>query len=389
MTALLCRLFIKDRDNVSSPKVRGAYGALSSIVGIILNLILFAGKLTVGLLAGAISITADAVNNLSDAGSQIISLVSFRIASKPADRAHPFGHARIEYVASMIVSFLILHVGFDLVVDSVQKLINPEPPSLENMVVTLCVLGGSVLCKLWLGLFNRALGKKIDSSVMKATAADSLSDALSTTAVAIGLVLYIVFDWVWIDAAMGLVVSVLIIWAGIKILNETKNAILGERPADEVVQGINDIVAQYPEALGIHDMVVHNYGACRTIASLHIEVDGKGDIFALHDTIDNIERQLERELDIEATIHMDPIVTDDEKVSCLRIIAAQTVSGIDERLRIHDFRCVVGHTHTNLIFDIATPFELKITDKELCDIVNLKLKVLDSTLFAVITVDRE
>ena len=389
MTALLCRLFIKDRDNVSSPKVRGAYGALSSIVGIILNLILFAGKLTVGLLAGAISITADAVNNLSDAGSQIISLVSFRIASKPADRAHPFGHARIEYVASMIVSFLILHVGFDLVVDSVQKLINPEPPSLENMVVTLCVLGGSVLCKLWLGLFNRALGKKIDSSVMKATAADSLSDALSTTAVAIGLVLYIVFDWVWIDAAMGLVVSVLIIWAGIKILNETKNAILGERPADEVVQGINDIVAQYPEALGIHDMVVHNYGACRTIASLHIEVDGKGDIFALHDTIDNIERQLERELDIEATIHMDPIVTDDEKVSCLRIIAAQTVSGIDERLRIHDFRCVVGHTHTNLIFDIATPFELKMTDKELCDIVNLKLKVLDSTLFAVITVDRE
>ena len=389
MTALLCRLFIKDRDNVSNPKVRGAYGALSSIVGIILNLILFAGKLTVGLLAGAISITADAVNNLSDAGSQIISLVSFRIASKPADRAHPFGHARIEYVASMIVSFLILHVGFDLVVDSVQKLINPEPPSLENMVVTLCVLGGSVLCKLWLGLFNRALGKKIDSSVMKATAADSLSDALSTTAVAIGLVLYIVFDWVWIDAAMGLVVSVLIIWAGIKILNETKNAILGERPADEVVQGINDIVAQYPEALGIHDMVVHNYGACRTIASLHIEVDGKGDIFALHDTIDNIERQLERELDIEATIHMDPIVTDDEKVSCLRIIAAQTVSGIDERLRIHDFRCVVGHTHTNLIFDIATPFELKMTDKELCDIVNLKLKVLDSTLFAVITVDRE
>ena len=389
MTALLCRLFIKNRDNVGDPKVRSAYGTLSSIVGIVLNLILFAGKLTVGLLAGAISITADAVNNLSDAGSQIVSFVSFRIAAKPADHDHPFGHARIEYVASMIVSFLILHVGLDLVVDSVKKLINPEPPSMENMIVTLCVLGGSVLCKLWLGLFNRSLGKKIDSSVMKATAADSLSDALSTTAVAIGLVLYIVFDWVWIDAAMGLVVSVLILWAGIKILNETKNAILGERPTDDVVQGINGIVAEYPEAMGIHDMVVHNYGAGRTIASLHIEVDGKGDIFALHDTVDNIERRLERDLGIEATIHMDPIVTDDEQVNRLRVIAAQTVSGIDERLRIHDFRCVIGHTHTNLIFDIAAPFELKMSDKELCDAVNSKIRALDNTMFAVITVDRE
>ena len=195
MTALLCRLFVKNRSNVGDPKVRSAYGTLSSVVGVVLNLILFAGKLTVGLLAGAISITADAVNNLSDAGSQIISFVSFRIASKPADHDHPFGHARIEYVASMIVSFLILHVGFDLVVDSITKLVNPEPPSKENMIVTLCVLGASVLCKLWLGLFNRSLGKKINSSVMKATAADSLSDALSTTAVAIGLVAYLLFDW--------------------------------------------------------------------------------------------------------------------------------------------------------------------------------------------------
>lgn len=389
MTALLCRLFIKNRNDVGNPKVRSAYGTLSSVVGVILNLILFAGKLTVGLISGAISITADAVNNLSDAGSQIISFVSFRIAAKPADRDHPFGHARIEYVASMIVSFLILHVGLDLVMDSVDKLIHPEPPSLENMIVTLCVLGGSVLCKLWLGLFNRSLGKKIDSSVMKATAADSLSDALSTTAVAIGLVLYLLFDWVWIDAAMGLVVSALIIWAGIKILNETKNAILGERPTDDVVSGINEIIAQYPDALGIHDMVVHNYGVGRTIASLHIEVDGKGDIFRLHDTIDNIERHLERELGIHATIHMDPIVTDDEQVNRLRAIAAQTVSGIDEQLRIHDFRCVIGHTHTNLIFDIAAPFEFKMSDRELCDTVNLKLKALDGTLFAVIMVDRE
>ena len=389
MTDFILRLFVKDYENKSNPAVRAKCGGAVAIIGIIVNLFLAAFKLFAGILSGSISITADAVNNISDAGSQVVSLITFKISAKPADRDHPFGYARIEYVASMIVSFLILHVGFDLVAGSIDKLIHPEPPSVDKWVITACVLGASVLCKLWLGVFNGSIAKKINSSVMKATATDSLSDALSTLAVMIGLFLYILFDWYWMDAVMGLVVSVLILWAGIKILNDTKNAILGERPTDEVVRGINDIVAQYPEALGIHDMVVHNYGVSRTIASLHIEVDGKGDIYKLHDTIDNIERRLVRELGIEATIHMDPIVTDDERVSRLRAVAAQTVSGIDERLHIHDFRCVIGHTHTNLIFDIATPFELEMSDAQLCDTVCAKLKALDSTLFAVITVDRE
>ncbi len=389
MTALLCRLFIKDYKNTKSAAVRRAYGTMASVVGVILNLILFAGKLAVGVLSGAISITADAVNNLSDAGSQIISFVSFRIAAKPADRDHPFGHARIEYVASMIVSFLILHVGFDLVVDSVDKLIHPAPPSRESMTLTLCVLGGSILFKLWLGLFNRGLDKRINSSVMRATAADAFSDVLATSAVMVGLVLYLLFDWVWIDAAMGLIVSLLIIWAGIKIFNETKNVILGESPSDDIIRDIRALVEQYPEALGIHDLVVHNYGPGRTIASLHIEVDGKGDFFALHDTVDNIEKHLTRELGIQATIHMDPIVTDDEQVSALRELTRGVVSGIDSRLHIHDFRCVIGQTHTNLIFDIAAPFELLLTDAELREQVCARLSAADPRLNAVIVIDRE
>ena len=389
MTALLCRLFIKNHKDTQNTAVRRAYGTMASVVGVIINLILFAGKLTVGVLSGAISITADAVNNLSDAGSQIISFVSFRIAAKPADRDHPFGHARIEYVASMIVSFLILHVGFDLVVDSINKLINPEPPSREKVTVTLCVLVGSILLKLWLGFFNRGLDKKIDSSVMRATAADAFSDVLATSTVMAGLVLYFLFDWVWIDAAMGLVVSLLIIWAGIKIFNETKNVILGERPSGDIIQDIRALVEQYPEALGIHDLVVHNYGPGRTIASLHIEVDGKGDLFALHDTIDNIEKQLTTQLGIQATIHMDPIVTDDIQVEALRALTLDAVTAIDSRLHIHDFRCVIGQTHTNLIFDIAAPFELQLSDSELRREVSLRLAAIDPSLNAVMVIDRE
>ncbi|MBQ9080361.1 MAG: cation transporter [Clostridia bacterium] len=389
MTALLCRLFVKNRKNTSDPAVRRAYGTMASIVGIVVNLILFTGKLAIGTLAGAISITADAFNNLSDAGSQIISLVSFRMASKPADRDHPFGHARIEYVASMIVSFLVLTVGFELLTGSIDKLIHPASPSRDNVTVTVCVLGAAILGKLWLGIFNRSLAKKIDSSVMRATAADSLSDALSTAAVLVGMIIYIIFEWVWVDAVMGLIVSLLILWAGIKILNETKNSILGERPSDEIVTSIRDVVSSYPDALGIHDMVVHNYGPGRTIASLHVEVDGKGDLFALHDTIDNIEKQLVRELGIEATIHMDPIVTNDVQVQKLRTLTAEAVGGIDERLHIHDFRCVIGQTHTNLIFDIAAPYELKISNSELCDAVDAALKRLDARFNTVITVDRE
>lgn len=389
MTALLCKLFVKNHREVTDPRVRAAYGTMVSIVGIVLNLLLFGAKFLVGSLFGAVSIVADAVNNLSDAGSQIISLISFRISAKPADREHPFGHARIEYVASMIVSFLILYIGLDLLMESVNKIINPQLP--ERSWIAVWVLLGSVACKLWLALFNRKIGKRIDSAVMKATAQDSLSDVFSTSAVLLATLILLLFPDMTLnlDAYMGVIVAILILVAGIKILNETKNSILGEAPSEEIVKQIHQTVDKYPGALGIHDLTVHNYGPGHVIAALHIEVDGKEDIFVTHDMIDNIERDLRRNCGIEATIHMDPVVTDDERIATLKIQVQNTVQKIDPALRIHDFRFVEGATHTNIIFDISTPFELKLSDDEIkrktADLVSL----LDPSYFTVITVDRE
>lgn len=388
MTALLTRLFVKNNREVTDPHVRSSYGTLVSVVGIVLNLILFAAKFTVGTLFGSVSITADAVNNLSDAGSQIISLISFRISAKPADREHPFGHARIEYVASMIVSFLILLIGFELIKESISKILDPVLP--ERSWVAVGVLGGSILVKLWLGLFNRKIGKRIDSTVMRATAADCLSDALSTTAVLISTLILLLFPSVTInlDAYMGVIVAIMILIAGVKILNETKNSILGQSPSHEIVEQITDIVESTPGTLGLHDLVVHNYGVGHVIAALHVEVDGKADVFETHDMIDNIERKLRHDCGIEATIHMDPIVTDDERVTLLRTRVEAAVQAVDPALRIHDFRFVEGTTHSNLIFDVAVPFELRRTDEELRRAIASQISRLDPTYFAVITIDR-
>lgn len=389
MTNLLIRLFIKNREAVTSPSVRRAYGTMVSIVSMIVNILLFAAKFTVGTLAGSVSITADAVNNLSDAGSQIISFISFRISAKPADREHPFGHARIEYIASMIVSFFILLIGFELLRESIAKIVTPEPP--ERSWIAVAVLAGSILCKLWLGLFNKAVGGRIDSAVMKATAADCISDAISTGAVLLSTAVLLIFPNMSLnlDAYMGVIVAVLIMVAGIKILKEAKDSILGEAPSDEIVRQITDIVEHTEGALGIHDLTVHNYGPGHVIAALHVEVDGRADIFRTHDMIDNIEKRLRQECGIEATIHMDPIVTDDETVTHLREQTAQAVKAIDERLRIHDFRFVKGTTHSNLIFDVVAPFELKMTDEAIQNKVSEQIKRLDPTYFTVLTVDRE
>lgn len=388
MTEFLLRLFVKRRRETSDPKVRAAYGMLGSIVGIAVNLLLFAAKFTVGLLFGAVSIRADGINNLSDAASQLISLISFRISSKPADREHPFGHARIEYIASMIVSLLILLVGGELLRESIGKMLHPALPTLRP--IAAIVLGISILAKLWLFLFHRTLGKRIDSSVMRATATDSLSDALSTTVVLISTLVLLIFPECGInfDAYMGAIVAIIIIIAGIKLWLESKNSILGEAPSQELIQSIERVVSEYPDALGIHDLTLHNYGPGRIIAALHIEVDGKQNIFDLHDTIDLIEQRLRRELEIEATIHMDPIVTDDERVSALHDAVAAEVRAIDERLRIHDFRFVEGKTHTNLIFDMEVPFELKTEDGELRRAVADRISRLDPTYFTVIQIDR-
>ncbi len=388
MTSLLIRLFIKDPKNTTSPAVRRAYGTLVSMVGILLNLLLAAGKFTVGLLFGAIAVQADALNNLSDAGSQIISLVSFKIAAKPADREHPFGHARIEYVASMIVSFLVLLIGWELLSSSVDKVFHPAETVFSW--ISVGVLAVSVLVKLWLCLFNRRVAGRIDSSVMRATAADSLSDAAATTAVLIATLVY-KFTGFDPDAYMGIVVALLILWAGVKILNETKNSILGERPTDEQVAEIRTIVAEFEPSgvIGLHDLVVHNYGPGRIMASLHVEVDGDMDIYKSHDVIDLIERRLRVECGILGTVHMDPVAVHDPAIAALREKTLAQAQAIDPRLLIHDFRMVPGDTHSNLIFDVAAPFDLPMTDNQLCTTLADRIHEEDAHYFAVITVDRE
>lgn len=386
MIRLLSRAFIKNYKNTEDPKVRHDYGIMMSVIGIVANLALSVLKLIFGTMCGSIAITADAMNNLSDAGSQIISFISFKISAKPADRDHPFGHARIEYVASMIVSFLVLLVSVELMKESLVKIFDPEPSEYGAAVMVALVV--SILVKLWLGLSGKAVAKRIGSSVVRATSADSISDALATSAVLVSAIISY-FTGFQTDAYMGVAVSVVIFIAGIKILNETKNSILGSPPEPEVVQSIARITTEYEEILGIHDMVVHNYGPGNTIASLHAEVDGSMDVYLIHDVIDNVEKRLYAELGVRATIHMDPVVTDDERVSELRSLAVEVVKEIDTRCSIHDFRFVEGVTHSNLIFDVTVPFEIKIADDALCDMIEKKLQRINPTYFAVITVDKQ
>ena len=390
MIKLLTRLFVKNSHDVKSPIARRAYGQLVSVVGILLNLLLAAFKMLAGLLTGSIAISADAINNLSDAGSSVVSLISFKIAAKPADRDHPFGHARIEYVASMIVAFLILHIGLDLVTDSIKKLFSPVMTEFKWVVVVILSL--SILAKLWLSFFNRAIGKRIDSEVMRATAADSLSDAVATSAVLAATLLshYLRDSAVapYIDPVMGLIVAGLIFWAGLRVLNDTKNSILGEAPTDELVSTIEQVVSEFPDALGIHDLVVHNYGPGRTVASLHVEVDGKRDVFLTHDTIDLIERRLRNEHGIDCTIHLDPIITDDERVIEWRARVDELAKQIHPNIATHDFRMVPGTTHTNLIFDMAVPFEVKESDSDVKAHMAELIAAESPNYFAVITIDR-
>ena len=388
MTDLLIKLFVKGYKNPNEATVRERYGVFSSIVGIITNLILSCIKLIAGILSFSIAITADALNNLSDAGSSLISFVSFKIAAKPADKEHPFGHARIEYVSSMIVSFLILLVGFELMTSSISGLTNKDGSGLEVTVLTYVILSVSIVLKLWLGLFYRKISKRIASSVVAAASTDSFSDCASTAAVLISSIIISLTDWWFIDSIVGLAVSIMIMIAGIKILNETKNSLLGEAPIQEVVDSIKHTVDKYPEVLGIHDMLVHNYGPKTYIVSFHAEVDGSQDIYMLHDAIDNIEKEINEDLRILCTIHMDPIVTHDETVNELRTFTIDTAKEICPEASIHDFRTVVGQTHTNLIFDLVLPFDIK--EKPEAIVEALKKEILNrrANCFCVITVDR-
>ncbi len=390
MTELLSRLFVKNYKNTSDTRVRKSYGTLSSVVGVTVNFILAFVKLAIGTLTGSVAIVADALNNMSDAGSSLISFVSFKMSAKPADRDHPFGHARIEYIASMIVSFLILLVGFETLSSSLSVLLGKSEAAKTNFsTVSMVILGLSILLKLWLGIFYRSIGKKIDSSVIKASGVDSLTDSISTVAVLISSIIIKFTGVQIIDTVMGLIVSVIIIIAGIKILNETKNSLLGEAPVKEEIDAINRVVSEYPEVLGVHDLILHNYGPRHFIASFHAEVDGSGDVYVLHDIIDNIEKRIMSELNIMCTIHMDPIVTDDEQVSELREFLAQTMREcVGEEISFHDFRTVVGATHTNLIFDIILPFETKLSPDEAIEKISKAVLQKRDNHFCVITVDR-
>lgn len=361
MVTLLAGLFIKE-EGKKEEQIRKAYGTLCSIVGILLNVCLFAGKYFAGFISGSIAIMADAFNNLSDAGSSGITLIGFIFAGKKPDLDHPFGHGRIEYLSGLGVSFLIMLMGFELAKSSVSKIIHPE--QVEVSVVSAGILIASIAVKLYMAFYNRRIGKKINSTAMLATATDSLSDSLATLAVLVAMFISYLTD-VNIDGFCGLLVSALIMIAGFQSARDTISPLLGQAPDPDFVKRIQEIVTAHEEIEGIHDLIVHDYGPGRVLISLHAEVSGDGDIFELHDLIDRIERELEEQMHCEATIHMDPIDTNNGEVAGRRAQVESLIHSMDEALSIHDFRMVVGHTHTNLIFDVVVPAGYKKADEQL------------------------
>ncbi len=386
MVNLLARWFIPDHKNYTAPPVRTAYGTLCSGLGIALNLLLFAGKFLAGTLSGSIAVTADAFNNLSDAGSSIITLIGFKLSAQKPDREHPYGHGRIEYLTGLAVSLLILLAGFELLTGSIEKIFHPSTASLD--LLSLIILCASILIKLYMFFYNRRIALQIHSDAMMATATDCISDCLST-AVVLAATVVGAFSGLPLDGWAGALVSLFILFSGFKAAKETIAPLLGQPPEPELVSQIEELVMAHDEVLGIHDLIVHNYGPGRCMASLHAEVDAKGDILLLHDAIDNIEKQLGQELNIEAVIHMDPITTDDEQTDALRRMVSDILNTLNMPLSFHDFRVVQGPTHTNLIFDIVVPFSVKVSDAEIRNHVCQAVSEQDPTLFCVIHIDRD
>ncbi len=361
MITLLARLFIRDRDKVADAGVRRAYGMLCSLTGIGLNVLLFLGKYLAGRLSGSIAMTADAFNNLSDAGSSVITLLGFRMAAKKPDPGHPFGHGRIEYLSGVAVSLIIIVVGVQLGLESIDKIISPEP--VDAGLVPMLVLVASICVKGYMFAYNRGIGHKINSPGMSATALDSLSDCIATGVVLISMLLARFAD-VNIDGWGGAAVAVFIIFSGFKAAKETLSPLLGNPPDPQLVRDITDIVMSHPEVLNVHDLIVHDYGPGRLMISLHAEVPGDGDIYALHDAIDTAEYELQQKLGCSAVIHMDPVSPDGTKTAHMREELAEAAKAIDPRLTIHDFRIVDGPTHTNVIFDAVLPNDSSVTEDD-------------------------
>lgn len=391
MIQLLAKLWIKDYRETKKPEVRQAYGVLCGGVGIFLNICLFLCKFIGGMVSGSIAVTADAFNNLSDAGSSIITLVGFKMAGQKPDSQHPFGHGRIEYLSGFLVSVVILIMAFELLKSSVNKIIHPEPieASLLVMVILIC----SILVKVYMCIYNKAVARKIDSATMDATAMDSLSDSISTSVVFLTTLL--AYFWgIQIDGYCGVLVALFVFWTGFQAAKETINPLLGQPPEPEFVKQVEEIVMSYEQqgVLGIHDLVVHNYGPGRVMLSVHVEVPAKGNILELHDMIDNIEHRLARELNCSAVIHMDPISIDDELTNKLKASVAEIIKKKSEKLHFHDFRIVQGPTHTNVIFDLEVPYDMKEEDAELVGELQKEIRKLSTEsmkYFAVIDVDRE
>lgn len=387
MLTLLARFFIPDRSDSKNPNVRQAYGMLCGLLGIALNLILFAGKAIAGSMSGSIAITADAFNNLSDAGSSIISFVGVKMAEKPADKDHPFGHGRIEYIAALVVSFLVLEVGFTFLKDSIGKIRNPETLNFQLVSVVILIL--SIAVKLWLGLFNRKLGEKIDSKVMMAVFTDSMGDVITTAATILSLIFFAVTG-INIDGIVGVGVALVVMWAGVGIARDTLEPLIGEAIDPEVYRQIKHFVEGYDGIEGTHDLIVHNYGPGRSMASIHAEVPNDVDIEKSHEIIDRIEREAAKELGIFLVIHMDPVEMKDKSVLRIRDKAVQILNDLDPSSSLHDFRVVHGEHQINLIFDLVVPIDY---DDEKKDALTLRLterlKGADPRYECVITVESD
>ena len=387
MITFLASLFIKDSKNYKEPSVRQAYGVLSGAVGIGLNILLFFGKWLAGTISGSIAITADAFNNLSDAGSSIITLIGFRLSGQEPDPEHPFGHGRMEYISGLLVSVAILVMGFELIGSSIGKLRSPEP--IVSSALVFGILIASILVKLYMFFYNHSLSKKIESAAMKATSVDSLSDTVATTLVLIATLIS-KYTGLLLDGWFGILVGLFILYTGGSTLKETIDLLLGQPPKQEFIDEVKEIVLGHSMVHGVHDLIVHDYGPGRVMISLHAEVDVNGDIQDIHEQIDHIEHELQEKLHCSATIHMDPIVTDDKEVLAMKAKVEEMVHFLDESFSMHDFRMVKGSTRTNLIFDVEVPRKTSYTDNEIVNWLKERIHELPgSKYFAVIQIDHE
>lgn len=385
MISILSRMFIKDSKEYKNPEVRRKYGVLCGAVGVFLNLVLFGIKLFAGLISGSVAISADAFNNLSDAGSSIIMMVGFKMSGHKPDPEHPFGHGRIEYVTGLIVSFLIILMGFELIKSGIEKILNPEPIVCNRLIIIILIV--SIFIKIYMYFYNRGTSRKIESQAMMATAMDSFTDSIATSVVLIATVVA-EYTGIQVDGWCGLLVSFFILYAGISSAKDTMGPLLGSKPEPEFVETIEKYAISHEEILGIHDLIVHDYGPGRMMISFHAEVPSNGDLVKLHDLIDCVERKLRDTLGCEAVIHMDPVAVDDELTNETKAKVKELVKKISPEITIHDFRMVPGPTHTNVIFDAVVPHNFKISDEEVEKEIESKITKLPGNYFAVVTIDK-